>query len=69
MSEMMRGLCLNEDRQLELREFPVPEPKRGYVRAVSYTHLPRFLSSFTTLSKHESVYPLLIYFAVFSFIV
>ncbi|MGN8912853.1 zinc-dependent alcohol dehydrogenase [Anaerofustis butyriciformans] len=32
MSETMRGLCLNEDRQLELREFPVPEPKRGYVR-------------------------------------
>lgn len=32
MSEMMRGLCLNEDRQLELREFPIPEPKKGYVR-------------------------------------
>lgn len=32
MSEMMRGLCLNEDRKLELREFPIPEPKKGYVR-------------------------------------
>ena len=32
MAKMMRGLCLNEDQDLELREFPVPEPKEGYVR-------------------------------------
>ena len=48
MSEMMRGLCLNEDRQLELREFPIPEPQRGYVRvkAVSYTHLDVYKRQF-----------------------
>lgn len=32
MSEMMRGLALNEEQKLELKEFPVPEPKKGYVR-------------------------------------
>lgn len=32
MSKMMKGLCLNENRDLELREFPIPEPKEGYVR-------------------------------------
>ncbi|NTW71007.1 MAG: alcohol dehydrogenase catalytic domain-containing protein [Eubacteriaceae bacterium] len=32
MAGTMKGLCLNESQKLELREFPIPEPKKGYVR-------------------------------------
>ncbi|MFZ7119395.1 MAG: zinc-dependent alcohol dehydrogenase [Eubacteriaceae bacterium] len=32
MSKMMKGLCLNEEQKLELREFPIPEPQKGFVR-------------------------------------
>lgn len=32
MAEMMRGVCLDENQDLTLKKFNVPEPKRGYVR-------------------------------------
>ena len=32
MAETMKGLCLNEEQKLEIREFPVPEPQKGFVR-------------------------------------
>lgn len=32
MGKTMKGLCLNEEQKLEIRDFPIPEPQEGYVR-------------------------------------
>ncbi|MPW25337.1 alcohol dehydrogenase catalytic domain-containing protein [Alkalibaculum sp. M08DMB] len=32
MKDTMKGLCLNEEQKLELKQFPIPEPKKGFVR-------------------------------------
>ena len=32
MTDTMKGLCLNEEQKLEIREFSIPEPQRGFVR-------------------------------------